>query len=493
MVARITSGATPAGALYYNKDKIDRGEGRFLVAFNTPMQVTDERHFDIREALRCFEPYLEANRRTKNPVFHASLNPAPEDRLSNDELRQIAREYMERMGYGAQPCFVFLHEDIERRHIHIVSLRVGLDGRKLAHDFEARRSREILDALERRYGLRPAAEGDAKQTYDTLSKLDYTKSDLKRQLASLVRSTLHRYRCTSFGELRTLLEYFNVSIEECRGTAHGHEYAGILYGALDDDATPQGVPIKSSRIGRDVGHRTLERYYARSREALRDSAALDGTRQTVVRVLGAARSPEEFCRLLEAEGITVVLRRTDAGRIYGTTFIDHRAGVAVNGSRLGREFAANGLAAHFDAGQAEQRMQEAEEVQEQTQEIPQGGQPERRREYPPAQERGDTRRSTAVDGMGLEELFDLLAPADRRSTRSRSRASAGDVRNAVRSGEGWSRSQIFSKFGKASHKDERGIKTEKTNIPRGFFSYGGEFRADRIAISRSAGLSRAFY
>lgn len=238
MVARITSGATPAGALYYNKDKIDRGEGRFLAAFNTPMQVTDERYFDIREALRCFEPYLEANRRTKNPVFHASLNPAPEDRLTNDELRQIAREYMERMGYGAQPCFVFLHEDIERRHIHIVSLRVGLDGRKLAHDFEARRSREILDALERRYGLRPAAEGDAKQTYDTLSKLDYTKSDLKRQIASLVRSTLHRYRCASFGELRTLLEYFNVSIEECRGTAHGHEYAGILYGALDDDAMP---------------------------------------------------------------------------------------------------------------------------------------------------------------------------------------------------------------------------------------------------------------
>ena len=39
--------------------------------------------------------------------------------------------------------------------------------------------REILDALERHYGLRPAAEGDAKQTYDTLSKLDYTKSDFK--------------------------------------------------------------------------------------------------------------------------------------------------------------------------------------------------------------------------------------------------------------------------------------------------------------------------
>lgn len=90
MVARITSGATPVEALYYNKDKIGRGEGRFLAAFNTPMQVSDERYFDIREALHCFDPYLEANRRTKNPVFHASLNPVPEDRLTNDELRQIA-------------------------------------------------------------------------------------------------------------------------------------------------------------------------------------------------------------------------------------------------------------------------------------------------------------------------------------------------------------------------------------------------------------------
>ena len=179
MVANIRSGSSPGGALYYNKEKVDKDEAEVLL-WQKMLEPYDKRgRLDIDACMDSFRPYLEANRRTKNPVFHASLNPAPEDRLTNDELRQIAREYMERMGYGAQPCFVFLHEDIERRHIHIVSLRVGLDGRKLAHDFEARRSREILDALERRYGLRPAAEGDAKQTYDTLSKLDYTKSDFK--------------------------------------------------------------------------------------------------------------------------------------------------------------------------------------------------------------------------------------------------------------------------------------------------------------------------
>ena len=136
MVARITSGATPAGALYYNKDKIDRGEGRFLAAFNTPMQVTDERYFDIRDALRCFDPYLEANRRTTNTVFHVLLNPSPEDKLTGEQLRETAKEYMERMGYGDQPYIVFKHNDISREHLHLVSLRVDENGHKLPHDFE---------------------------------------------------------------------------------------------------------------------------------------------------------------------------------------------------------------------------------------------------------------------------------------------------------------------------------------------------------------------
>ena len=54
-------------------------------------------------------------------------------------------------------------------------------------------------------------------------------------------------------------------------------------------------------------------------------------------------------------------------------------------------------------------MQEAEEVQEQMQEIPQVGRTEQKYEYSPTQERENTQGRTAADGMGLEELFDLLA------------------------------------------------------------------------------------
>ena len=137
----------------YNKETVDKDEAEVL--FWQKMLEPFDKHgrMDIDACMESFWPYLEANRRTTNTVFHASLNPSPEDRLTDEQLRKIACEYMERMGYGNQPYIVFKHKDIERQHLHIVSLRVDEQGRKLPHDFEARRSMEILRDLERKYNL----------------------------------------------------------------------------------------------------------------------------------------------------------------------------------------------------------------------------------------------------------------------------------------------------------------------------------------------------
>jgi hypothetical protein len=44
---------------------------------------------------------------------------------------------------------------------------------------------------------------------------------------------------------------------------------------------------------------------------------------------------------LEKQGISVLFRTNEEGRIYGTTFIDHENKCVFNGSRLGKEFSAN--------------------------------------------------------------------------------------------------------------------------------------------------------
>ena len=55
----------------------------------------------------------------------------------------------------------------------------------------------------------------------------------------------------------------------------------------------------------------------------------------------AGRDRVLFERELMRQGIGVVFRTNDAGRIYGTTFIDHADKTVFNGSRLGKEFSAN--------------------------------------------------------------------------------------------------------------------------------------------------------
>ena len=253
--------------------------------------------------------------------------------LTDKQLRKIACEYMERMGYGEQPYIVFKHKDISREHLHIVSLRVDEQGRKLPHDFEARRSMEILRDLERKYGLQPSVKG--------------------QELTD--REGLRNYKCSSYGEFRTLLERFNVSVDERTGTVDGRNYAGIVYGALTGDGYGTGTPFKSSKIGKDVGYKALQTYYAKSKERLKEPGALDRLRRTVRDAMSPHNTREEFRRLLKAENIDTVFRVNPVGRIYGVTFIDHNDGIVANGSVLGKEFSARVFNELFPTSQKEEQ------------------------------------------------------------------------------------------------------------------------------------------
>lgn len=349
MVANIRTGATVGGALRYNEEKVNRGQAevlfwhRMLDPFDTAGRMSHER------CLASFEPFLQANRRTINTVFHVSLNPSPEDRLTDEQLGELAREYMERMGYGEQPYIVFKHGDIAREHLHIVSLRVDSTGRKISDSHEYDRSMSILRAFEQKYGLHPSIKGQELQDREELHKVDYQKGDVKQQVSSTVRSCLRHYLCASFGEWRTLLEAFNVSVEERTGTIEGRDYAGMIYGALTDDGYGIGTPFKSSRIGKDVGYEALQRYYERSKTALKEPGALNELRGKIADGMARSSSRAEFCERLHDTGVDAVFRLNAAGRIYGVTFIDHGQGIVANGSLLGRSFSANALEQQFHA------------------------------------------------------------------------------------------------------------------------------------------------
>ena len=246
-------------------------------------------------------------------------------------------------------------KDISREHLHIVSLRVDERGWKINDSHEYDHSMSVLRELERKYDLHPSIKGEELAYNVGLHRANYKEGNVKQQISSVVRSCLRNYKCSSYGEFRTLLERFNVSVEEHTGTIDGRNYAGIVYGALTDDGYGTGTPFKSGKIGKDVGYNTLQKYYGKSKAVLKEEGALDRLRQTVRDAMSPRNTRDEFRQLLKADGIDTIFRINPVGRIYGVTFIDHEAGIVTNGSVLGKEFSANVFNELYPASAKEER------------------------------------------------------------------------------------------------------------------------------------------
>ena len=326
------------GALAYNQNKVDNEDAKVL--FSNRMLLNEDGNFSIGECMRSFEMQMPVQLSTKKPIVHISINPHPEDVLSDQQLADIAQEYMQKLGYGNQPYLVYKHEDIDRHHIHIVGLRVDENGKPLNDKFEHRRSKQITRELEKKYNLHPAEKKERTERPE-LKKVDYAAGDVKHQIGNAVKGACYGYRFQSFGEYKALLACYNVYAEEVKGEINGKPYQGIVYSAMNDKGEKVGNPVKASRIGKSVGYEALERRMQKSGEVIKDKNLKEHTRRTVAIVMKTADNRRELERQLKQKGIDVLFRQNDSGRIYGVTFIDHNNRVVLNGSRLGKEFSAN--------------------------------------------------------------------------------------------------------------------------------------------------------
>ena len=352
MVAKINRGASLYGAVAYNQQKVDESTARIIAGNRMMTDLTGNPHNVMQQTLWAFESYLAANRNTEKPVLHISLNPSVDDRLTDGQFAELAREYMRKMGYGDQPYIVYLHEDIGRRHVHIVSTCVKENGEKISDAYEWNRSMKACRELESRFGLKPVADKRNELLEPYLKKADYRDGDVKRQAGNILKSVFTAYRFQTFGEYSAMLSCFNIEAKQVRGEFEGSPYNGIVYTLTDDTGRPVCTPIKSSLIGKRFGYEGIEKRIAANVRDFRNRKWQPKIRDDVaLAVHGCRGNREDFVRLLGEKGIDVVFRENEEGRIYGVTFIDHRNREAYNGSRLGKEFSANAFEQLFNRPQ----------------------------------------------------------------------------------------------------------------------------------------------
>ena len=381
MVAKISFGNSLFGALAYNGEKINKDEGKLLATNRIFDNGTGK--VNIRKALEDFMHFIPDRCRTENPVVHISLNPHPDDRLTDTDMENIAREYMEKIGFGGQPYMVYKHEDIDRHHMHIVTIRVKEDGKAISSSNNFYQSKKATRELEKKYNLHTAERGQAISEIP-LRKVNASEGDVKKQIANTVKAVVRGYHYQTLGELRAVLSLYNIDVEETRGIARNHEYHGLIYSATDNngnkDASKReqselahsaerehprrvnpvkvGNPFKASKIGPSVGYEAVQKRFVWSKKQIADKGIAASLKEKILPILAASSNAEDFKSRLQAQGMDVVFRYTDTGRIYGATFIDHDSRSVLNGSRMCKELSANALEQHFnnphDHGQTQQ-------------------------------------------------------------------------------------------------------------------------------------------
>ena len=134
--------------------------------------------------------------------------------------------------------------------------------------------------------------------------------------------------------------------EEVKKEHNGKQYNGMVYSVTNSEGRKLTVPIDAAKLGRKYGYNAIHNHIIRSKKEFKK--VQPDLRNKVRKVMMMNPDRKEFVETLKAEGIDVVFRENNAGRIYGITFIDHENGIVANGSRLGKGYAASVFNEYFN-------------------------------------------------------------------------------------------------------------------------------------------------
>jgi Relaxase/Mobilisation nuclease domain len=345
MVAKVNTGQNISGLLNYNENKVKAGVAKCIHENQFGCNVDRLNFYD---KLKTFQGYINRNHRATTKAVHISLNFDPSEKPGKDLLKAIATKYMDKIGFGNQPYLVYQHLDAAHPHIHIVTTNIQRDGKRIIlYNIGKNQSEKARKELEKEYGL-VRAEGKKTSQTQTVSAIDvkqavYGKLETKRTISNTVRFVVKNYRYTSIPELNAVLRQYNVMADLGKEGSQMKIKKGLLYRLIDERGKKVGMAIKSSMI---YGKPTLafQEKQFKLNEILRRPhkerlvnciEKAFGTKHTI--------SKANFVPSLGQEGICVLFRQNEEGRIYGITFVDNKTKVVFNGSDLGKAYGAKAI------------------------------------------------------------------------------------------------------------------------------------------------------
>jgi hypothetical protein len=342
MVAVIKTGQSVRRIFHYNENKVLLGDALCIGQGNYP---ADHNLLSSSLKVNLLLRQLELNENVKRGSVHISLNFHPSEKdLSPEKLMDIASNYMTEIGFAEQPFLVYQHFDAAHPHIHIISIKVKPDGRRIDMQNIGRNQSETARIkIEKDFGLIKAQGRENQINYNlkpiSARGVKYGKIQTKKAISQVLDFVLNKYQYKSLPQLNAVLNLYNVTADRGSENSRVFKGGGIVYRILGTDGKPLGVPIKASDFHSRPTLKNLEQKFAENKlKNQRPGLRIKNTVRAVL--LSNNPSLKELSKALEQQGITMIQRLAQNGSLYGLTYIDHVSKQVCNGSELGKEFSA---------------------------------------------------------------------------------------------------------------------------------------------------------
>ena len=233
MIGKIMKAASFSRCVHYVTGKED---ARILASDGVLLTTT-------QDIIDSFEFQRQMNPRISKPVGHIALSFLPEDKdkLTDETMTKIAREYMELMGIKDTQFLLVRHFDNGNPHCHLVYNRINNEGKTITDQNDFRRNEQVTKLLKRKYGL-TFSKGKGRTKTERLRGTEKTKYEIYR----IVMNTLAQ--STSWKEFMGHLREEGVEMElvmRRKDSRDPKDIQGICF-------IKDGLTFKASQIRRGM-------------------------------------------------------------------------------------------------------------------------------------------------------------------------------------------------------------------------------------------------
>ena len=249
----------------------------------------------------------------KKPVFHAFLSVPLNEKLTDEQWQEIAKDYLKEMNIDIEKhqYICVRHKDTDKDHIHIVANRVALDGSVWHGQHSAFNTIAACEHLEIKHGL-TITKGLQGQKSDVSAP---TKNEIEQALrtgekpARLVLQNALQAAMVGKPDLETFIDRLQaVGIDPAFNVASTGNVAGVSFGIKNNE---KNIFFKGSSLGKKFSWNNIKskvkydkdrydelvrRFSARKRNDkngigrslvesnINDSRAIDGIDDDIIRI-----------------------------------------------------------------------------------------------------------------------------------------------------------------------------------------------------------------